>query len=657
MRRARWGVVLAWFAVGGGWAVADEPPAQFSETQTVEAAAPPAEDLAAFATTLDARELVDGGEDLAELLRRVPGTRIFSFGGVGRYATISQRGSTSEQVTVMVDGVPQNRALGGSVDLSFFPIGSLDTVTVFRGFAPASSGAFGLGGLVDIRTTAPQRAAAVDVALQIGSLSTRRATWGARGRLGGTGAWFVSAERFASAGDYRYLDTAGTPGLPADDRLRRRRNNGVELAAITAQSRWETPRWGVLALNLNWKRRVSGIPGVDSLPTEQVNFAQRAAGLLASWSLAAERPEASWQRVDCLVDLQTGFDRLRDDEAELGVRRQSDTTRRGGGVAALALWGRGALRWTARLDLRRESARVHDRAIELASDRGGARRQLTALTVETSWRSAHVTLAPSWRIERVADDFLSGSAGTVPPPASDVTRQHGSGKLALAVALSPRVVWRSSIGRFHRVPALDELFGNRGAVMGNPRLVPERGISAETGVSWARSFEAVLFATEADELIVFVPNSQAAAVARNLGASSIRGLELAGQGSFSRRLSFEVTGTWQRARSDAAFNRGKPLPGRPKVEGFASLRWRAAPWQIAWNGTYVGATASDLLDRPEFRLPARVLHDVQIGRDFGTHWRLTVDLQNVADRRTLDVARFPLPGRVVSLTLRRRGEV
>ena len=62
------------------------------------------------------------------------------------------RASTAEQVTILVDGVPQNRALGGPVDLSSIPATQVDTITVFRGFGPASLGLGGIGGVVDIRT-------------------------------------------------------------------------------------------------------------------------------------------------------------------------------------------------------------------------------------------------------------------------------------------------------------------------------------------------------------------------------------------------------------------------------------------------------------------------------------------------------------------------
>jgi len=79
------------------------------------------EDIAAFATTIRGDQIDRRGQDLADILRRVPGARVRDYGGLGSYATMSLRASTSEQVTILVDGVRQNRALGGPVDLSSIP--------------------------------------------------------------------------------------------------------------------------------------------------------------------------------------------------------------------------------------------------------------------------------------------------------------------------------------------------------------------------------------------------------------------------------------------------------------------------------------------------------------------------------------------------------
>ena len=65
----------------------------------------------------------------------------------------------------------------------------------------------------------------------------------------------------------------------------------------------------------------------------------------------------------------------------------------------------------------------------------------------------------------------------------NVHEDAGSGKLGVAWAAGPRTSIRGSVGSFHRAPSLLELFGNRGALRGNPTLRPERATAAEKRVA------------------------------------------------------------------------------------------------------------------------------------------------------------------------------
>ena len=75
-------------------APAEAPDSGLTEEVLVRARAPRPED-AAFATVVPADELARRGADLSDLLRRVPGARVTSYGGIGQFATVSLRGSTA----------------------------------------------------------------------------------------------------------------------------------------------------------------------------------------------------------------------------------------------------------------------------------------------------------------------------------------------------------------------------------------------------------------------------------------------------------------------------------------------------------------------------------------------------------------------------------
>lgn len=65
-------------------------------------------------TTVTRAELeASGARTLAEFLQRIPGVKVNRQGGVLEAATLSIRGSSANQVLVLVDGVPQNDLWGG----------------------------------------------------------------------------------------------------------------------------------------------------------------------------------------------------------------------------------------------------------------------------------------------------------------------------------------------------------------------------------------------------------------------------------------------------------------------------------------------------------------------------------------------------------------
>ncbi len=632
-------------------APAEAPDSGLTEEVLVRARAPGPED-AAFATVVPADELARRGADLSDLLRRVPGARVTSYGGIGQFATISLRGSTAEQVTLLVDGVPQNRALGGPVDLSSIPVSQVAGVTVYRGFAPAALGLDGLGGAIDIRTRRPvdeTSSAAVD--LVAGSLATARlaAAWGtpfaeARGGIR------LAVEGFRSNGDFVYLDTAGTIYEPSDDQQRARANNDSSALSLQLQGSVDRVAGGELSFGLRGRSGDGGVPGPDSLPSETARLAERAANLALTWV------RGGWEIAADGFGERTLFD---DPDADLGVRRAQETRIDGAGVGAAWRGQAGMHHLLVRADARREQARLTDDALVL-SDRGGGTRTALALVAEDALTFGRVTLSPALRWKVRDDRFVAGAEGLLPPPATSGQESWLDGKLSAACAIGPGDALRASAGRFSRDPSLLELFGDRGAVVGNPRLKPETGVKAELGYAlgerdwsgWRLGGELVAFGSRLDDMILLWPNAQGVVIPRNIASAQLYGLE----GSIALRVpgnvTIEASGTLLHSEdTSGGFADGNPLPGRPAEEGFLAARWSPGRWQLGWEVTYVGENSTDPLNLPRYRIPARSLNDARVARAFGRGFTVGLEARNVFNVQTRDVLRFPLPGRMVFASL------
>ncbi|HEX8358562.1 MAG TPA: TonB-dependent receptor plug domain-containing protein, partial [Longimicrobium sp.] len=81
----------------------------------------------AGATVLDRAEIErSGARDLGEVLRDRAGVTVERQGGPGSPTRVSIRGSSADEVLVLLDGVPLNSALTGEADLSTVPLEAIE---------------------------------------------------------------------------------------------------------------------------------------------------------------------------------------------------------------------------------------------------------------------------------------------------------------------------------------------------------------------------------------------------------------------------------------------------------------------------------------------------------------------------------------------------
>ena len=72
---------------------------------------------------------------------------------------------------------------------------------------------------------------------------------------------------------------------------------------------------------------------------------------------------------------------------------------------------------------------------------------------------------------------------------------------------------------------------------------------------------------------------------------------------------------------------------------------------LRWEVHHVDRNSYDLQDTPYLRVPARTIHDAAVHVALPRGFRVGLDVRNVFDRDTRDVAGFPLPGRVALVYL------
>ena len=626
------------------------PPVETVEVR--ESADRVAADPAAFATVIRPEDFADRITTLPELLRDAVGVQIKSLGG--EFATVSIRGSSAEQVVVYLDGVPLNRALGGAVNLADLPLVQVDSIEIYRGFTPASLPAASIGGAILVHSKAASREPHGQAALTLGSFGSAEVSGGyaASGKRGDV---YLGADVATSDADFPYLDDNGTTFEPSDDEVVPRVNNAFHRNHLLARGTLPLGR-ARLTLGADLLDRGQGVPGVGANPSTHSRYDN--SRLLLNGQLEAPG------LLDGRLLLRGGLAGTLYDEEFDGTQgevpgsvRHTDNR-----IACLAAEAGGTYVLSARQGVsflvagRREQADLKNRILD-PPDIGRVTRDVTTITLEDQIAlvSGRLLLNPSLRYERYGSVFTPGaSTGVVPHGAPDdgVT----TWKIGFGVDAREGLVVRGNAGTFLRLPDVIELFGDQGSVVGNPGLLPEQGRNADLGVVVRTTrahgalrqarVEAVLFQTEATDLILYQPNAQSSVVAVNIGEARIRGVELSLDLTIGPRLSGTLNVVHQSAIDVSdRFSEGYQLPGRPADEVSAGAGLLLGPGRAVYDFTYIGSNYVNSVNTESGLLPARYLHDLSYRLRLARHWEATFQVRNIFDEQTVDVARFPLPGR------------
>jgi iron complex outermembrane receptor protein len=589
-----------------------------SATGTSEAARAPG----AAVTTIDAAQFAGEAKSTAALLATSPGVAVTEHGGPGQLALISIRGSSAEQVKILVDGLQLNGAAGGGVDLSTIPAPWISRIEVVRGTEGVYHGAGALGGVVNV-VTLPVKPGSWGASATAGSFGTRQAdlhlaaggeTWGLLG----------AATAATTLGDFPYQN------VWFGGRREVRANDASTQGGALLKGFWRVGG-GRLDAAAQGSAGFRELPGSIQDPTPR-DWQRDARGLLtARWRRPlGDGPILSaggWARADrvdvSLADLDGG-----------DPRRQRGLG--GGGSLGLSWQGR----WAA------VSAGAEAGGEQLSADGVGDRGRASlagVLAAELSAWNGRVRVTPGARLERVG-------------------RFQGlSAKLGGEADLGGPFSLRASAGRTFRVPSFAELYLQQGVVAPNPALRPEVGLGGDAAlVARGRAGMVSLgaFAVLYDDLIIYQAASFRRFAPQNAGRSSARGLEVEGASTPAPRLAhLSLAGAYTLLATETLRGGptvvGKELPQKPRHRLHGRVSASPGPVELHADVQWASRRFVDLANTRT--LPAVFLLDagaaVRLWREPDVH--LNLEVRNLLDDRTAeDGFMNPLPGRAIFLTLR-----
>lgn len=626
-----------------------------------EASIPLARRTSAFATVVDTTEATAQVDSVADVLAESAGVQVRRFGGLGAFSTVSIRGSSPNQVEVYLDNVLLNSANAGLVDLGLLPLDNVERIEIYRGFAPLQLGAGNIGGAIQLRTRQVAGTTTNSASASYGSFDTRKVTL-YRSQHFDTLGYLLLFNYTGSEGDFQFFDDNGTRFNPADDEVTTRRNNDFNAFNVNAKGETTLAGWA-LTLSNDFFTKDQGVPGQSSNQSEH----SRLDVTRNVTTLQGEKKGVPWQNSDLTLQLSHTWQRehFTDPDGTIGLGIQDEVNRshtiNGSGVLTLYLdkWHQivGVL-----LDARYEALRTVDRLPRQRgmSEEEGPLQQRVALIAavqdELLLVNERLSIRPLLRYEFVASDFgAQPSFGDVPLNIPQDKQQNlFSPSVGVKYRLLSFLDLKGNVGRFQRVPTLFELFGDRGTTLGNPELKSESSFNWDVGFIvelsrygfMDRAFlEYAYFSNTAEDLIVFVQNSQTTAQARNVGAAEITGHEVNWSVTAVGHVRLFGNYTYQDARDTSqTFSRGNGLPGRPRHEWHQGVELFAGFGKLVYEFDYI---AGNFLDRANaFEVDSRLLHNVSLtALPFGQRLKLTFEVKNITDNQIEDFRGFPLPGR------------
>ncbi|MCD4654291.1 TonB-dependent receptor [bacterium] len=588
-------------------------------------------DLPAFITTIEISDDCSRFQTLPELLSGAVGVTIKDFGGLGKLSTVSIRGSSANQVIVLLDGVKINTASGSGVDLSTLPLDSVEKVEILRGADSAVYGSGAMGGVVNLitrKTDVPGWQSHGN--LTYGSFNTSNVDLGLWYNRDGT-SYRIMTKYQHSDGDYEFLNNNGTEFNPDDDYMDTRENNDIDAYGVAF---WFKKRLLTDAEVTGFIEGFSdekGIPGLITFPSVYANQEdQRISGTL--------RVEKSWPgetgfRVFCETSgkySSMDFDDPIGEQTGVPIHTSQRTRVLGGRAGWDIYYSRGS----GGLTLHFDNEQLDD------LDFPEPERNTAAVSLRHDFSMMNDGF---WFTSLLRYDDISDAG------------DHWSPKLGARWFISDCMSLRANAAFGFRTPSFNEIYIKAGFVSGNPDLLPEEARSYDFGLSYDAEkwrLEAALFRIDYIDLIQYLLVSGFRYKPYNIGKARSEGLEFDGSISFGPGFTFSGSYTWDKVtdKSGEPNADGNQIPGRPEHDVFSKIAWHwdsVNTW-LEWHylsGNFVTQANTKKLDN-------------RSTGNIGVTWKINdllqfgAEIKNLNDDDVVDVRGFPLPPRSYFMTIK-----
>lgn len=555
-------------------------------------------------------------ENIAGILKNIAGIEIVDYGSPGEIKSLSIRGSSPEQVLIMIDGQVANDPQTGKIDLGLIPANIIEKIEIYRGPASALYGANALGGVVNIITKSGKDGLKRTVGFYYGSNSSQKYQASYQNNINNWGYFFIG----------EYYKTEG-----------HRENSQLSKISLMGKISKEINQKTDLTLTIRYQDYQRGLPGSLDYPTPNAQQDDHNFNVNLKWQKREEDKDinvTTWYDSHHLIydnpdqwdysgacihkTYSTG---LSFDSTHYNFSLISKNT----GTDHTLTWG-GEIKnyWIDSTDI-------------------GERQDLNgAIYIQDAWQpkeSEKLNITAGLRY-----DYHQIFGGQFNP------------RVGISYRLQDELYIHTSIGRAYRAPTYNDLYWPEdGYVGGNPNLLPEIAWAYEAGIRFINEkgdikAELDAFRKNVNDLIHWAADTEGVWRPSNIGSAQMEGIEVILKKEFNNNFIGNLNYTYLNAIDLDTGNRLKPK----NKYGFGLSYLKQVgenqdDFTVSVDGYIVTGRPDNLNNYYLFN--ANMDRDFAVNKEKDRKIKLRFSIKNILNQRPELVSGYPIQGRTYLLGL------